>query len=514
MEEEEPTLSNSSIITCLAWVPRGAAKETPDTVQVDEEQIKSLLQKSEKLKKKVSKSGESATGSSDVTASDVAMEADDELAEYDLDHYDSPDEEESDYVGHDTVSNLAMYASNSEDPYITLQEDEEDRADRDDMTIKPTDNLIVAGRMEKDVSSLEVYVYNQDEGNLYVHHDILLPSFPLAAEWMSFNPGSSSTGNFVAIGYMTPAIDVWNLDVIDCLEPAFTLGKKVKKSKKKAAKPANGHTDSVLDIAWNRHVPYALATASADTTIGLWDMNQKKVVSSLPHHTDKVQTLAWHPFEGQSLASGSFDMSVKVFDCRSPKDSFKSWTLDGEIERVIWNQFQPFHLLASTDKGFVNCMDVRMEKSIFTLKAHGSAVTALSLSTEVPSCLVTASSDYEYKIWDIKDNKPSLIVSKDPKMGSINCAHCNPNSPFIFGLGGERDGLRLVDITSHAPVHRHFSKRQRMQPTPSTTSETDQSSSTQQASTSHSTDVTMETSEAVPDISSKKKKNKKKQLQT
>ena len=62
---------------------------------MDEEQIKSLLQKSENLKKKVSKSGESATGSSDFTASDVAMEADDELAEYDLDHYDSPDEEES-----------------------------------------------------------------------------------------------------------------------------------------------------------------------------------------------------------------------------------------------------------------------------------------------------------------------------------------------------------------------------------------------------------------------------------
>ena len=30
----------------------------------------------------------------------------------------------AEYVGHDTVSNLAMYASNSEDPYITLQEDE------------------------------------------------------------------------------------------------------------------------------------------------------------------------------------------------------------------------------------------------------------------------------------------------------------------------------------------------------------------------------------------------------
>ena len=68
-------------------------------LQVDEEQIKSQLQKPKKPKKPkkskkhhVSKSSEVATGSDDVTQSDVTMEADDDLAEYDLDNYDSPDE--------------------------------------------------------------------------------------------------------------------------------------------------------------------------------------------------------------------------------------------------------------------------------------------------------------------------------------------------------------------------------------------------------------------------------------
>jgi hypothetical protein len=40
------------------------------------------------------------------------------------------------------------------------------------------------------------------------------------------------TGNFVAIGTMEPYINIWDLDVIDCLEPAATLGKKKKRSKK------------------------------------------------------------------------------------------------------------------------------------------------------------------------------------------------------------------------------------------------------------------------------------------
>lgn len=49
---------------------------------------------------------------------------------------------------------------------------------------------------------------------------------------------------------MTPIIEVWDLDLMDCLEPAYKLG--CKPSKKKKQKRV-GHRDAVLDVAWNQN---------------------------------------------------------------------------------------------------------------------------------------------------------------------------------------------------------------------------------------------------------------------
>lgn len=107
---------------------------------------------------------------------------------------------------------------------------------------------------------------------------------------------------------MEPQIDVWDLDVVNCLEPAYTLGKSAKK--KKGIKHV-GHKDAVLDLAWNRNFHHILASGSADKKLMLWDIDKKEPNVTIHSFTDKVQSLEWHKFEAHLLIAGFiFNLSI------------------------------------------------------------------------------------------------------------------------------------------------------------------------------------------------------------
>jgi periodic tryptophan protein 1 len=272
------------------------------------------------------------------------------------------------------VKGLSYYANNDEDPYITLkdvppspsanltQESGISDDEREELQILPTDNLILAAKTEDDVSYLEVYVYESVADNIYVHHDIMLPSLPLCVEWINYDVNTSAEddgtrrGNMAAIGTFDPDIEIWDLDVVETVYPDAILGpgatkppsspsKKKKKKKKKTKGPnEHHHVDAVMCLSANRLQRNLLLSGSADTTIKLWDLSagaSSECVKSFGFHKDKVAGVQWHPTEAYYALTGSYDKTATVADFRTVDGKGAKWTFSADIEGVKWNPHDP-----------------------------------------------------------------------------------------------------------------------------------------------------------------------------
>jgi WD40 repeat protein len=390
---------------------------------------------------------------------------------YNMDEYDDEDDE----LRLDQLNSLACFSSNCDDAYLDpkhLNSDED--SDQEDIEIKKSDNLVVCATLEDCDSSLNIFVYNDEEAAFYIHHDILLSSIPICLEWLDFDPTQQQTAvNYMAIGTMNPWIEIWDLDIMDSLEPEFILGsttvkKKLPKTKsnaKKKPKKILGHTKPVLDLCHNRLNRTVLASGSADKSIVLWDLEELKQAVKIKNHTDKVQSLKFHPLESFSLLAGSCDKTCVLYDCRNPKTNKKSWTFNAEIEQVLWNHSNPNYFIASDESGSVHMCDIRQDKPLFSkqVESDDSAITSLCMSSSVPGLLVTASENECVKIWDIEQNQMELVHERKLKLGELNTARASPDAGFVFSFGGTQSSYPEVwDIRECAEVRARFFPRMNM----------------------------------------------------
>lgn len=476
----ESTQPKINFIPCLTWVKRGVAKPDPERVKLTSEELTAVIKQTKKDLSELENESEGEEKENKVAVENTATVApvkhkssekkdkteEEIMAEYGLDDYDEEEEEKEGGARLLGLGDLTAYADPKEDPYLsTMDRDvgDEDEEDIEDFQIRGTDNLILAGHVEGDSSTLEVWVYNDVEDALYIHHDILLPSFPLALEWLSFDPESDTRGSLVAVGTMQPVIEIWDLDLVDCLEPAFKLGRKARKKKGIAGV---GHKDAVLSLSWNTNCDHVLASGSVDQTVLLWDLTNQTVANKITSHKEKVQSIAFHPLEGHTLLTGCCDNTVRVFDCRTV-DQHKKWVLNGEVERVIWDHFNPYCCLASTDQGQVQYIDVRKDSGpVWTLSAHTEAVTGLTMSTQCPGCISTVSQDKVLKVWDIAGDTPQFVCERDVKLGVLQTLVSCPDAPFVVCMGGDKSGdnMKVLDIRDSAQVRSRFGQRQLQNP--------------------------------------------------
>ncbi|KAF2099639.1 transducin family protein [Rhizodiscina lignyota] len=495
-----------STITATTWVPRGFAAAFPTKYVFDDEEYARIaklaklqledaqddLQEAEAAGEGAhsqQEEGKSNGGGVKLPAVQSNGDIDDDLKEYDLEHYDDDDGDgdgdEGTTMGmFGNVKSLAYHESNADDPYITLQDNDDDDDEREELQILPTDNLLLAAKIEDEVAHLEVYVYEDDDDNLYVHHDIMLPAIPLAVEWFDVPVGkagaaSNSKGNFVAVGTMEPDIELWDLDTVDCMYPNAILGPgadqdgatdKARKKKKKKAKKANDayHVDAVLSLAANRQHRNLLASSSADKTVKLWDLNSTKCAQSYSNHTDKVCSLSWHSKESTVLLSGSYDRTIVASDMRAPGTKAPRWGVESDVECVRWDRHDVNCFYVTTENGLVHYHDARAApsdpsktKPVWSLQAHDEAVSSFDINPTIPGFFVTGSTDKQVKLWNVAENGPTMVVSRNLDVGKVFSTTFAPDSEVSFRLAvaGSKSSVQIWDTSTNGAVRRTFADR-------------------------------------------------------
>lgn len=474
------------MISALTWIRKGVAKATPEKYELTEEQYSKIMERAtaeladareglEKAKKQKKEKRKKSKAAAAAAANMMVDAGEDDMAKFHLSDYDNeedgtfeatPSEDLLDLFMQDAKGLAATAAS--EDPHISKEAAAEDEAsDDEDLNIRPTDSLVLTCKTSEEVSYLEVNLYEEAEDNAYVHHDLMLPTFPLCVEPILAHCGApaaeASRGCLAAIGTFDPEIEIWDLDVLDVAYPALVLGATEpgsKKASKRRVKNATHHVDAVMSLSWNRQHGNMLLSGSADSTIKLWDLGSGACVRSFDHHTDKVQAVQWNPAEASRIISASYDGSITVFDARTPQDQ-AAWRglLTSDVESVKWSPLRPECFAVSEENGLVHLIDARMPDAapLFRLQAHSKATTAIDFHPAVPDCLLTAGVDKAFKVWKTTGNTPVCVLSREPEVGKLFAASFCPDSAFLLAVAGSRGDLRYFNLAKNEAIIEAFS---------------------------------------------------------
>lgn len=175
-----------------------------------------------------------------------------------------------------------------------------------------------------------------------------------------------------------------------------------------------GHERKVTILHFHPTANNILATASADLSIKVWDIEKQQQVLSHGDFGDIVHSFDWNP-DGSLLCTSSKDLQLRVFDPRNPGQVIKGQGFTGtKTSRCLWRG----------DKG--------------QIIAVGSS----------------KSSARQYGLWDIKMmNQPLTLVDIDTSAGVL-IPFYDADTGMLYA-GGKGDGnIRYWEIVDTDPyVH-------------------------------------------------------------
>ena len=201
----------------------------------------------------------------------------------------------------------------------------------------------------------------------------------------------------------------------------------------------SGHTKAIWSVAFDEKGE-TIASASADQSIKLWDVQTGKCQQTLLGHRHWVCSVAFHPHKNL-LASGSYDRTIKLWDLATGK-CVETWK--GHTSGLWHIAFSPKgdFLVSSGIDQTVRLWAVSTGKCQQVLKGHENWVMAVAMSPD-GQWIASGSADRTVRIWRAESGE--LIHTLSGHSNSVWSVAFSPEGN-ILASGSDDKTIRLWNI--------------------------------------------------------------------
>lgn len=133
-----------------------------------------------------------------------------------------------------------------------------------------------------------------------------------------------------------------------------------------------GHTQEVLDIAWNPFDDNMIASSSEDTTVKIWNIPDEGLGQEYTNdplitlegiHQRKVHIVLWHPVASNILLSASYDPLIVIWNLDTGDAAKEIECHPDIINSISWDTNGSLIATTCKDKK-IRTIDVREKKIV------------------------------------------------------------------------------------------------------------------------------------------------------
>ncbi|EPX74876.1 WD repeat protein [Schizosaccharomyces octosporus yFS286] len=207
----------------------------------------------------------------------------------------------------------------------------------------------------------------------------------------------------------------------------------------------SGDRDAGLLLNWQQNCGHLLVAGDV-RVIRIWDASKELCHSSLPARSSNSITSLTSDLVGCNvIVAGFSDGALRVYDKRLPARESMTDVWKEHGSRIVNLEMQSSgmrELISASTDGEVKLWDIRSNHSLLTIPAHANNLTSLSTHSHAP-VFATGSSNQYVKVWstdgkNINTFRESSRFLTHSKLGGLSCLKFHPHH-LMLACGDSTD---------------------------------------------------------------------------